>query len=170
MNEGALLIGFVTLQRIGELVLSARNAKALFSRGGVEFGRSHYPVMVLAMTAWLLALWVFGFARPVDLPWLAVFLALQAARAWVLLTLGERWTTRVIVVPGLPLVKSGPYRFMRHPNYGVVIAEIVVVPLCVGLGWLAALSAVLVGAVLWVRIRCEDKALALEAAPAAQTV
>jgi methyltransferase len=162
MSEGAFLVGFVFLQRMAELFLSARNAKGLMARGGVEFGQGHYPVMAAVMMMWLVTLALFGATRPVDIGWLAVFIVLQMARVWVIATLGERWTTRVIVVPGLPLVKTGPYRYLRHPNYWIVIAEIVVVPLCLGLWWHAALSFVVIGAVLWVRIRCEEKALQLE--------
>lgn len=169
IGEGAFLIGFVALQRLAELVLSARNAKGLFARGGVEFGRAHYPVLVAVMVAWLVTLALLGAARPVDPWWLAIFVLLQAARIWVLATLGERWTTRVIVLPGLPLVTGGPYRVLRHPNYWIVIAEIVVVPLSLGLWWVAAVFAVLVGAVLAVRIRCEEKALRLEPASAARS-
>ena len=168
MGEGAFLIGFVFLQRMAELFLSARNAKALMAKGGIEFGQGHYPVMAAVMMMWLVTLALFGWTRPVDPFWLAVFVALQMARVWVIATLGERWTTRVIVVPGLPLVKTGPYRYLRHPNYWIVIAEIVVVPLAVGLWWHAAMSFVVIGAVLLVRIRCEDKALQLETGPAPQ--
>lgn len=161
MGEGAWLIGFVALQRLAELAWSARNARIMLARGGVAFGEAHYPVLVAVMVMWLATLALFDAAHPVSRAWLAVFVLLQLARVWVLATLRERWTTRVIVVPGLPLVRSGPYRFLRHPNYWIVLAEIVVVPLCVGLWWHAALFAVAVGAVLWVRIRCEEKALAL---------
>lgn len=159
MREGALLIGFVTLERLVELIFAQRNTKRLLVRGGVEFGRSHYPLIVAVHGAWLGGLWALGRNHPVDLAWLALFGALQLGRLWVIATLGRRWTTRVVVVPGETLVTSGPYRFVPHPNYLIVLAEIVVVPLALGLPLYAALFGVLNGALLIHRVRIEEAAL-----------
>ena len=150
---------FVTLQRLSELVIAARNTKALMAQGAVEIGKNHYPAMIALHASWLILLWLAAGGRPVNLPLLAVFAVLQIMRIWVLATLGRRWTTRVIVLPGAPLVTGGPFRFLRHPNYCVVVAEIAVLPLVFGLIWIAVLYTLLNAAMLWVRIRSESQAL-----------
>lgn len=153
------IMAFVTLQRLAELVIAARNTKALKAQGAVEIGASHYPVMVALHASWLIVLWLTVGGRPVNLPLLGVFALLQAGRIWVLATLGRRWTTRIIVLPGAPLVTRGPFRFVKHPNYCIVVAEIAVLPLVFGLGWVAALFTLLNAAMLWVRIGTEHRAL-----------
>jgi methyltransferase len=130
------------------------------ARGAVEVAPGHYPAIVLLHAAWLAGLWWLAWDRAVVLPWLAVFVALQAARVWVLASLGARWTTRIVVVPGETLVRTGPYRFMAHPNYAVVAGEIAVLPLAFGLPWYAVAFTVLNAAVLALRIRAENRALA----------
>ena len=125
----------------------------------MEVGRSHYPPMVLLHAAWLLGLWLAAPARAPSLPLLAVFALLQAGRVWVLATLQERWTTRIIVIPGAPLVRTGPYRFVRHPNYVVVAGEILVLPLAFGLVAFALIFTLLDAIILFIRIREEDAAL-----------
>ncbi len=149
---------FVTLQRLSELVIAHINTKALLAAGATEFGRSHYPVMVLLHASWLAVLWATVGGAPVNLPLLAVFAVLQMLRVWVLATLGRRWTTRIIVPQSEPMVLRGPFRIMRHPNYAVVIAEIAILPLVFGLVWVAAAYSVLNAAMLWVRIRAENAA------------
>ena len=151
---------FVTLQRLSELVVARSNTKALLAGGAVEFGRSHYPVMVLMHASWLAVLWALAPGEPVIMPLLAVFAVLQAFRIWVLVTLGRRWTTRIIVPQDEPLVVRGPFRFMRHPNYFVVIAEIAVLPLMFGLISVALVYSALNAAMLWVRISAENAAYA----------
>jgi methyltransferase len=150
----------VAAQRVGELVLARRNARRLMERGAVEAGRGHYPLFVLLHGAWLIALFV---ATPADAPafWplLALFVLLQAARGWVVASLGPYWTTRIITLPGAALVRKGPYRWVRHPNYLVVIAEIAVLPLAFGQVALAAVFSVLNLALLAWRIRVENGAL-----------
>ncbi len=153
------IIVFVALQRLSELVVSARNTRALKARGAVEIGAEHYPVMVVLHAAWLLTMVVLVGGRAISLPLLGVFALLQLARIWVLTTLGSRWTTRIIVLPGAPLVTSGPFRFVKHPNYCVVAAEIVVLPLVFGLVWVAVIFSLLNAAMLWVRIGAEHRAL-----------
>ena len=153
------IMAFVTLQRLAELVIAARNTRALKARGAVELGASHYPVMVALHASWLIVLWLSVGGRPVNWPLLGLFVLLQTARLWVLATLGSRWTTRIIVLPGAPLVARGPFRFVKHPNYCVVVAEIAVLPLVFGLVWVAALFSLLNAAMLWVRIGTEHRAL-----------
>ena len=124
------IIFLVVLQRLGELVLANRNTKRLKAHGAVEIGARHYPLIVLLHTAWLLAvLWLLPAPLEISWPWLAIFVLLQAARIWVIASLGPYWTTRIISVPGKALVRRGPYRFVRHPNYLVVAGEILALPL-----------------------------------------
>lgn len=132
------------------------------ARGAVETGAAHYPYIVGVHASWLAALaaWVAIQAPMVNVPLLIVFGALQAGRLWVLWSLGPFWTTRIITLPKAPLVKRGPYRFVRHPNYVVVILEIAVLPLVFGAGVIAAVFSALNAAVLFVRIRAENQALA----------
>jgi methyltransferase len=153
------ILGLVTAQRLGELVLARRNTRALLAKGGVERGAEHYPLIVALHAAWLGGLWMLAWDRPANLAWLAVYLGLQGLRAWVLLSLGSRWTTRIIVVPGETLVRKGPYRLIPHPNYVVVAAEIAVLPLVFGLTAYAIAFSALNAAVLWLRIRAENAAL-----------
>lgn len=160
MTGAILLLGFLTVQRLGELGLARANTARLMARGAVEHGRGHYPLMVAFHALWLAGLWILGWNNPIWLPGLAAFVLLQAARVWVLATLGPRWTTRILVVPKEKLVSSGPFRWVRHPNYCVVAGEILVVPLTLGLPAFAAVASLLHAAVLWIRIRSEDEALA----------
>lgn len=154
------ILGLVTLQRAGELVLSHTNTRRLLARGAIEVAPGHYPLMVALHTAWLIALWGFGHDQPVNMTALIFYLALQGLRFWVMRTLGARWTTRIIVLPQAPLVAAGPYRFLSHPNYAVVIGEIAVLPLVLGLPWIAAIFTILNAGVLMIRIRAENRALA----------
>ena len=160
MTGAVLLLGFLTLQRLAELAIARANTARLLARGGVEYGRGHYPLMVAFHALWLAGLWVLGWNQPVWQPGLAAFAALQAGRMWVLGTLGRRWTTRIVVVPGERLVAGGPFRWIRHPNYCVVAGEILVVPLTLGLTGYAVVASILHGVVLWIRIKAEDEALA----------
>ena len=160
MDEGAWLIAFLVVQRFAELGLARWNTARLRAAGGVEFGASHYPLMVALHAFWLLGLWTFGHTRSVDSIWLAVFIVLQAGRLWVIASLGRRWTTRVIVLPGAAPVARGPYRWLRHPNYAVVVLEIAVVPLALGLRLFALMFSAANGALLIYRIRVENRALA----------
>ena len=160
MDEGAWLIAFVTLQRFAELGLAQWNTARLRAAGGVEFGASHYPLLVALHASWLLGLWVFGHGRSIDPIWLAVFILLQVARGWVIASLGRRWTTRVIVLPGASPVAHGPYRWLRHPNYAVVALEIAVVPLALELPLFALVFSAANAALLTCRIDVENQALA----------
>jgi methyltransferase len=153
------VLALVTLQRVAELVLARRNTRRLLAQGGVEIAPGHYPVVVAVHAAWLSGLWLLALPTAPDLALLAVFGVLQIGRCWVLAALGPRWTTRIIVVPGAPLVRSGPYRLLSHPNYVIVAGEILVLPLAFGLPLFAVVFSGLNALVLWVRIQAEDAAL-----------
>ncbi len=153
------ILAFVTLMRVAELPIARANTKRLIAAGGHEVAPGHYPLIVGLHAAWLGALWWLAPGRPISLAMLILFIALEAGRVWVLRTLGERWTTRIIVVPGETLVARGPYRFVDHPNYLVVIGEIAVLPLVFGLWRVAVLFSLLNLAIIVVRIRAENQAL-----------
>ncbi|MFJ1929973.1 MULTISPECIES: isoprenylcysteine carboxyl methyltransferase family protein [unclassified Streptomyces] len=170
MNWYTALVLAVAGERLAELVVALRNTRWALARGGVETGRAHYPAMVALHTALLLGCLVE--VRLADRPFVplfgwamvAVVVVAQGLRWWCVRTLGHRWNTRVIVVPGLPLVTGGPYRLLRHPNYAAVAAEGLALPLVHGAWLTAALFTVLNAALMTVRVRCEEAALT--AAPA----
>ncbi len=168
MGEGAWLVAFLAVQRLAELGFAQWNTLRLRAEGGVEFGAAHYPLMVALHAFWLLGLWLLGHANAVDPRWLAVFILLQAGRVWVIASLGRRWTTRVIVLPGSAPIARGPYRWLRHPNYLIVVLEIAVVPLALGLPVIALVFTLANLALLYYRIQVENRALAwaAQAAPA----
>ena len=153
------LLSFVTLQRLAELVHARRNTLALFARGAKEVAPEHYPYMVAMHALWLIGLWFIAVDRPINLFWFAIFMVLQGLRVWVLATLADRWTTRILVLPGAPLVDTGPYRYLSHPNYAVVIGEIAALPLAFGLPIYAIVFSLANAAILTVRIRAENAAL-----------
>jgi len=154
-----LILALVTLQRLGELWLSQRNTRRLLAKGAREHSPGHYPLIVAVHAGWLIALWLLALPRPVDGFWLAMFVLIELARIWVLASLGERWTTRIIVLPKTRLVRRGPYRFVDHPNYMVVVAEIAVLPLVFGLWQVALIFSLLNAAILMIRITAENAAL-----------
>jgi methyltransferase len=164
-----VLLAVIAVERVAELVVSQRHAVASLGRGGVEYGQRHFPVMVTLHTALLAGC----LAEPLLLhrtfipalawPMLVLVVAANTLRWWCIATLGPRWTARVIVMPGLPLVKAGPYRWFAHPNYVAVVIEGAALPL-VGSAWITAgVFTVLNAALLTVRLRCETRALALAA-------
>ena len=165
-----VLLAVIACERVAELVVSARHAKALLGRGGAEYGFGHFPVMITLHVA-LIAGCVLEpllahrtFIPALGLPMLAVTVLANVLRWWCIAALGERWTARVIVLRGEPLVRSGPYRWFAHPNYAAVIIEGFALPLT-GSAWITAIVfTVLNAALLTVRIRCETRALA-ESAP-----
>lgn len=160
MSVFGIVLILVVAQRLGELAYAARNTRALKARGAVEHGAGHYPLIVALHGAWVLSLVVFvPWETPPNWPWLALFIALQAARIWVVVSLGPHWTTRIVVLPGAALVRRGPYRWLRHPNYCVVAAEIAVLPLAFGAWQIAAVFSVLNAAMLAWRIHVESDAL-----------
>jgi methyltransferase len=157
---GAGLLSFLTVQRLAELWWAKRNEARLLAAGGVEYGRPHLPLIILLHASWMAGLWLVAYDRSVDPVFFALFVVLQMLRLWVLLTLGRRWTIRIIVVPGERPIARGPYRWLRHPNYAVVSGEIAVVPLALGLPIYALVFTLLNAAVLAIRIPAENAALA----------
>jgi methyltransferase len=161
-GSGAALLTYLTVQRVAELWWAKQNEQRLFAAGGIEYGRSHLLLIVLLHAAWMLGMWVVAYDRSVAAAYLAPFIVVQIARFWVLITLGRRWTIRIIVVPGERPVARGPYRFLRHPNYLVVAAEIAAVPLALGLPGYALVFSILNALVLAIRIPAENAALDME--------
>lgn len=165
MTPLAWCLALVVAQRSAELVLARRNTASLLARGGVEHGAAHYPLIVALHAGWLAALAiVVPWDRPPSWPWLGLFIAMQPVRLWILASLGPRWTTRIIVMPGDQRVRRGPYRWLRHPNYLLVAIEIFALPAAFG-AWTLAIAASLLNAalLLLVRIPAEERALASEA-------
>ena len=155
-----LVLGLVALQRLGELALAARNTRALRA-GAIELDAHAYPLFVLLHGAWLASLALFVPASaPASWPLLGAFAALQFGRIWVIASLGRYWTTRLIVLPDHPLVASGPYRFLRHPNYWIVLGEIAVLPLAFGAIPIATVFSAGNLALVARRIAIENQALA----------
>tara|TARA_R110002049_G_C9175592_1_gene562584 strand:+ start:1781 stop:2278 length:498 start_codon:yes stop_codon:yes gene_type:complete len=154
-----LFLTFIIVQRLSELVIARRNTARLLDRGAYEVGSGHYPVMVALHSAWIACLVVFGYSEPLSYGWLTVFFLLQLIRLWILTSLGSRWTTRIIILEE-PLVVRGPFKYLSHPNYMLVVAEIIVAPMVLGLVWVALVFTLLNAAMLWVRIGVEHKALA----------
>lgn len=161
MTAVQIILGAVLLQRLVELWIARRNTERLMAEGAIEIAPEHYHYFVILHAAWLGALVLLtpDHAAP-DLVWLSLFLILQAGRVWVMLSLGRLWTTRIITLPGAPLVHSGPYRYLRHPNYLIVTGEIAALPLVFDLWEMALLFSGLNAMLLWVRIRAENEALA----------
>ena len=155
----AALLTFVTAQRLSELVIARRNTARLLAAGAHEVAPGHYLLIVAVHTVWLAGLWILGLDQQPILPLLGIYAVLQALRVWVLTTLGQRWTTRIIVVPGEKLVARGPYRFISHPNYAVVVGEILVLPLVFGLVAFALAMTFANAVALFIRIRAENAAL-----------
>lgn len=161
----AVGVALVAVQRLLELALSKRNERRARARGAVERGRGHYPFMVALHAGWLLSTLIEGLLRGPDLPayWplaLAAFLIVQPLRYWAIHALGDSWNTRILVVPGAKLVRRGPYRYLKHPNYVVVVVEILSLPLIFGAWTTALVFSALNVALLYARIREEDRALA----------
>jgi methyltransferase len=155
-----LILMLVVLQRLAELVLAQINTAWLKRRGAVEIGARHYPLFILLHGGWLLAIWLMlAPDTPIDPLLLLFYILLQLGRVWVLVSLGRYWTTRIVSLADAPLVRSGPYRFLRHPNYLVVALEIPTLPLVFHMIWLAVLFGAANIALLGYRIRIEESAL-----------
>jgi methyltransferase len=154
-----VILALVTIERLAELWLANRNTKRLLAEGAREHGAGHYLLIVALHASWLAALWWLAPTQPIEPLWLALFFLIEIGRLWVLATLGERWTTRIIVLPDAPLVRRGPYRFVDHPNYLVVTAEILVLPLAFGLWRTALLFSAINAILLTIRIHTENGAL-----------
>jgi len=166
MSALYVILALVALQRIAEMFYAERNTRALRARGAIEIAPEQHPFFISLHAGWLLAMALF--VPPASVPnWYLVgfFFVLQALRVWVLATLGPYWTTRIITLPDAPLIRGGPYRFMKHPNYTIVVLEIAVLPLAFGAVTIAAIFSVLNAALLTWRIRIENAALAARRAP-----
>jgi len=159
MNGAVALLTFITFQRFIEFIWDRQNTQRLRAAGAIEFGGLHYPAVMLVHAAWLAGLWVLGYDHNVVPAYLIAFLVLQIARYWVLWTLGRRWSTRVIVLPGAALIESGPYRLMRHPNYVVVAGELLLAPLALGMPVYALVFLALYAGAAYLRIQVENSAL-----------
>ena len=159
MWPGIALLAFVTFQRLSELPVARRNTARLLAAGAHEVAPGHYPLVVALHAAWLATLWWLAPPHPIQLPFLALFFIVQLGRIWTLRTLGTRWTTRIIIMPGEQLVARGPYKYLNHPNYAVVIAELALLPLVFGLWQVALIFSILNALVLTIRIRAENHAL-----------
>jgi len=163
LSVHGLVVGYVIVARLAELLLANRNTRGLLANGGYEVGRRHYPLIVATHLAWILALvFMVPTDTPPHIPILAAFILVQGFRYWVISSLGRRWTTRIIVVPGEALVKRGPYRWFRHPNYMVVCAEIALLPLVFGAWQIALGFSALNAAILTHRIRIEERELGIQ--------
>jgi methyltransferase len=155
-----IVVGLVIIQRLAELLYSARNTRALKQDGAVEIGRGHYPLFILLHGTWLLSLLVLVPGdEPVHRPMLLIFAGLQVMRLWIVTALGRFWTTRIITIPNVPLVTRGPYRYLHHPNYLIVTIEIAVLPLAFGAFRIAVTFSVLNLLLLAWRIKLESAAL-----------
>ena len=159
MIVSIVVLALITGQRLAELAISNRNTRKLLARGAFETGAGHYPLIIALHATWLAGLWWLAWDRPINLGWLSLVIVLQGLRVWVMRTLGDRWTARIIVLPGAPLITSGPYRFLSHPNYLIVAVEVAALPLAFGLQGFALVFSGLNAAVLWIRIQAEAKAL-----------
>ncbi|MEM8796271.1 MAG: isoprenylcysteine carboxylmethyltransferase family protein [Pseudomonadota bacterium] len=159
MSVAIFFIAFLVVQRLSELVLAKRNTQRLLERGAYEVGAWHYPLMVAVHGAFVVAIAVFGNDQSVNPFFLAVYALLQVFRIWILTSLGERWTTRIIIIDE-PLIARGPYRFLKHPNYVLVVGEIFVAPMVLGLFWVAVVFTILNAGLLAIRIPAENAALA----------
>ncbi len=151
---------YVVVQRLGELVYARANTRRLLAEGGVEHGAKHYPLFILLHGLWLTEIVLL--ARPATDPQPALligFFLSQSLRFWTLASIGRWWTTRIISAPHFPRIKRGPYRFLPHPNYAVVVIEIALIPLLLGAPWVAMTFSVLNAALLWWRIRIEAAVL-----------
>ncbi|TAJ65034.1 isoprenylcysteine carboxylmethyltransferase family protein [Brevundimonas sp.] len=155
-----VVLAAVAAQRLWELWLADRNTKRLLAEGAVEVGAAHYPLFILLHASWLAAIAIVTpWTMVPNLWWLGLYIVLQFGRLWVIATLGRFWTTRIITLPAAPLVRRGPYRFMRHPNYLVASLEIAVLPLAFGQVWIALVWSVANALLVGWRIRIEDRAL-----------
>jgi len=159
MIPAAVLLALLTVQRSSELLVSARNTKALIRAGASERAPDQYPLMIALHATWLVSLWLLAWSREVGLWWIPLLALLQVGRFWTMRTLGSRWTTRIIIPRDAAPLVSGPYRFVRHPNYLIVAVELPCISLALGLAWHAALFGALNLAMLSWRIRAEDRGL-----------
>ena len=157
-----LFISFIILLRIGELILAKRNEKWLLRHGAVEYGKQHYPYIVALHVAFLVSLLLEYYTQQAHVYstfLIVVYFVLLAFKTWVILSLGKFWNTKIFHIANMPLVQKGPYKYFKHPNYLVVIAEIAIIPLAFHLYYTAVIFTLLNMAMLFVRVREENKAM-----------
>ena len=157
-----VFICFLILLRLGELLLARRNERWLLRHGAVEYGKKHYRYIVILHVLFFISLiteYIFTSTGYYSIPLLVLYFLLLAFKAWAIFSLGKCWNTKIFRIPGYPLVKKGPYRFMKHPNYVVVVAEIAIIPLIFHLYITAIVFSILNALMLRVRIREENKVL-----------
>lgn len=160
----AVFVGFLILLRLGELLLARRNERWLLQHGAVEYGMRHYRYIVMLHVFFFISLiteYVFTSTGYYSVPLLVLYFLLLAFKAWVIFSLGRFWNTKILHISGYPLVKKGPYKFMKHPNYIIVIAEIALIPLIFHLYITAVVFSLLNAVMLYVRITEENKVLKL---------
>ncbi|PLR99690.1 isoprenylcysteine carboxyl methyltransferase family protein [Bacillus sp. T33-2] len=159
-----IFIGFIISQRLVELIIAKRNERWMKKNGALEFGAAHYKAIVVVHAAFFISFAVehYYFERGISGFWpvlLLIFLATQALRTWALLSLGRYWNTKIIVLPGAEIVRRGPYRFIRHPNYVIVTIEFIIIPLLFNAFITAAVFSIMNLVILSIRIPAEEKAL-----------
>jgi methyltransferase len=154
------VFAYVVIQRLAELAYANANTRRLLAEGGREYGAAHYPLFIVLHTGWLISIALFAepTTRP-DLLLLNAFIASQTFRFWTLASIGRWWTTRIISAPHFPKVKRGPYRFIKHPNYALVVVEIALLPMLLGAPMMALTFSLLNAALLWWRIKIENAVL-----------
>lgn len=160
----AIFISFLILLRLGELLLAHGNEQWLLQHGAVEYGKGHYRYMVILHVLFFISLiteYVFTSTGYYSIPLLVLYFLLLAFKGWVIFSLGRFWNTKILHISGYPLVKKGPYRFLKHPNYIIVIAEIALIPLIFHLYITAIIFSLLNALMLYVRIKEENRALAI---------
>ena len=159
MTLALCFIAFLIAQRLIELVIAKRNTARLLEKGAYEVGAGHYPLIIVIHSAWVISIVILGYDQSIQTSWFILYVLLQGLRIWILASLGSRWTTRIIIL-NEPLVVRGPYRYIKHPNYVLVIGEIFVAPMVLGLFWVAVVFSLLNFFILSIRIPAENKALA----------
>lgn len=155
-----LILAAMSAERAGVIIGSIGNTRWMKKRGGVEYGANHFPLMIGVNLMWMALLWINAPNETVHLGWLVAYLAVEVLRFWSIFALGKYYSARVIIVPDMPLVRTGPYRILRHPIYAAMFLEFLILPMVFGLWWIGAVMFVPKAIVLAIRIRCEDKALA----------
>jgi methyltransferase len=153
------ILALASLQQLVEYYIARRNTRRLLAMGGVEAGGGHHWIMMIFHAVWLVGLWVYALDNPVQWHWLFAYCAIEALRGWVVAALGDRWSSRVIVMPGENYDPSTMLRFLRHPNYLIVLVEVFVLPMVFSMVWYALGFAIACGAILFWRMQTEDVAL-----------
>jgi len=159
MWTNIIILTLATIQRAIEFYVAYRNTRKLIGRGGFAVGPNLQPLMIALQGLWLAGLWYWAFRLEVSWPWLFAYLALEAARGWIVAALGSRWTTRIVVIPGNGFEDERPFNTFREPNYAIIAMEMFILPMVFGLWWYGALFAVLYAGLVYWRVTAENRAL-----------